>query len=147
MKRAAPLFLCALFAFAACSSDDPTGNGDGDGDGDGDVDAAPEGRIETHSYQFDMNRFAEANVSMKTGETIVVRFTATGGDGYFNIHAHVDGETTYFIEDDYPTLEHTFVPEADETYWLMFGNRGPSTITVDVEVEMFDDVVFNSWGE
>ena len=144
---AAPLLLAA--ALAACGSGDQGEDGSAGGV-DADLalpDAGPVTTTETNSFTFFEGRFAEPSLLMEAGDLLIVELRSTPEAVYFDMHAHVNDETTYFAMEEDLEIRHEFIAPEDGQYFILVGNKSSAdAIEVEMSVELEEGSVLQTWG-
>ncbi len=76
--------------------------------------------------------FAEINLILEANATFDYAWTLVqGGETYFNIHSHQDGETVRHVEGTYGALTGNFTAPSREVYSLLWRNAGLTDMSVD----------------
>jgi hypothetical protein len=122
--------------------------GDGGGGGDAGPDTRDAGaRVEQRTLSLSPANFAEGDFVMAEGAQLVLRFESAPSPALWNIHGHVNDETTTFVEGQDVSVEQPFEAPADGHFFLLFGNGNAEDITVDVTVELSDGAEVFGWSE
>ena len=108
-------------------------------------DAGP-ASTETRQLSLSSGQFVEAEFVAGPGDRVHVLMTAPTADIAWNIHTH-DGSTvrTIIEEDNLMMVDYWFDADTQTDWWLMPGNSGPATLTVDVTMDFYGDATFTEW--
>jgi hypothetical protein len=108
------------------------------------ADASPT-KIITEIKNVTSQGFAEGTFIAKKGELIVVKLTSAAAFDW-NIHGH-NGGTTQVVkgERDVMTTRYEFSPSSDGEWFLIFSNKNPAAMDVQVRLEIYGTTAF-SWN-
>jgi hypothetical protein len=132
-----------LLVLAACGDD--TSQPSAPDAEPGAPDAGPTA-TETRQLQLTSGQFVEAEFVAGPDDQVHIVMTAPTADLAWNIHTH-DGATvrTIIEEDNVMMVDYWFDPDAQTSWWLMPGNSGTATLTVDVTIELYGAATFTGW--
>lgn len=149
-RLSATLLVALTTATPACGDD---GHDDHDHAPDADPsqpdapgpDAAPNA-VETATLTLNPGQFEEGVVTAGPGDRIHILLSAPTPDIAWNIHGHAGGGTqTVIEEDDKMTVDYWFEPTEQSDWYVMPGNSGSDTLTIDVTLEIYGDATFGGW--
>ncbi len=111
----------------------------------GTPDAGPTS-TETRQLQLTSGQFVEAEFVAGPGDRVHIVMTAPTADLAWNIHTH-EGSTVRNVieEDNVMMVDYWFDPDAQTDWWLMPGNSGTGTLTVDVTIDFYGAATFTEW--
>ena len=141
-----PLILLMLAACGGGTSQLPAPDADPGAPDAGPPDAPVPTSTETRQLQLSSGQFVEGEFVAGPGDRVHVVMTAPAAEIAWNIHTH-DGATvrTIIEEDNVMMVDYWFDPDTQTDWWLMPGNSGPGTLTVDVTIEFFGAATFTEW--
>ena len=101
---------------------------------------------ETRQLQLNAGQFVEAEFVAGPGDRVHVIMTAPSAEIAWNIHTHVGSTVTTVIEEDnVMSVDYWFEADMQTDWWLMPGNSGDGTLTVDVTMDFYGDATFTEW--
>lgn len=144
MYRYAVEFLLAALVAGAVAG---CGNDGGDvaidaapSDGAPLIDAAPR-QIIMETQSLAPGELAEAIFTGGPSDRATIHLAAPVSELDWNIHGHANGATqTIYEELNRLTVDYVFTPSAQADWWLLLRNSGPTAMTIDIRVELYDDM-------
>jgi hypothetical protein len=131
-----------LLALAACGDDGTPQAPDAE---PGSPDAGPSS-TEARQLQLTSGQFVEGEFVAGPGDRVHIVMTAPSPDLAWNIHTHEGSVVRTIIEEDnLMMVDYWFDPDAQTDWWLMPGNSGTATLTVDVTIDFYGDATFTEW--
>ena len=101
---------------------------------------------ETRQLQLSPGQFVEAEFEAGPGDRIHVTMTAATPTIAWNIHGHAGGGVQTIVEeDDVMAVDYWFEPDSQADWWLMPGNSGAETLTIDVTMDFYGGATFTEW--
>jgi predicted small lipoprotein YifL len=131
-------------ALAACGDDGPDATPDAYvPDADPSVpDAAPR-EVITATQPLLPGELVEGIMTGGADDHAVIHLTAPVAELDWNIHGHADGGTqTVYEELNVLGADYVFVPSAEADWWLLIRNSGPTSMDVEVRVELHGDMTW-----
>jgi hypothetical protein len=149
LVRVLAIAALSLIAVGACDDGDGGGGGGGQVDAPVPVDAAPDAAprqvvMETKSIL--STQILEAKFTGGKQDRATITLTAPRPKLDWNIHGHAGGSTQTIKEElGIMTATYEFVPPSQASWWLLLRNKDPSTMDVEVKIELYGNMQWGGW--
>jgi hypothetical protein len=135
-----PSLFIAFLILGACGGDDATMDATDDAAG------GPRETV-TETKTLIGSEIIEGTIEGGPTDRAMLRITANSANLDWNIHGHAGGSSTVVEGLQVMTVEHEFVPPADEHWSVLLRNHSAvDSLEVTLEVDLYGDMVWETFG-